>query len=104
MTALMITETPLLAAGAVRVFGVTLVGVSTTTAVKLLFTLALVVLVALLRAAALWLTRRLLGGQVADPRRFWAREGIEVVAAVVLLLGVVSIWVTPEADLSTGWG
>lgn len=71
------------AADAVRVFGVTLVGVSTTTGVKLLFTVALVVLVALLRGIALWLVRRLLGGQVADPRRFWARQGIQVIAAVV---------------------
>lgn len=37
--------TPALPVGAVKVFGVTLVGVSTTTGVKLLFTLALVALV-----------------------------------------------------------
>ena len=104
MTVLPSADAALAASGAVRVFGVTLVGVSTTTGVKLLFTLVLVVLVAVLRGAALWVTRRLLGGQVADPRRFWARQGIQVVAAVVLLLGVVSIWVTPQTDLSTGVG
>jgi small-conductance mechanosensitive channel len=98
------TETTLTASEAVRVFGVTLVGVSTATGVKLLFTVALVVLVALLRGAALWIVRRLLGGQVADPRRFWARQGIQVVAAIVLLLGIVSIWVTPDTDLTTGIG
>jgi small-conductance mechanosensitive channel len=104
VTSLPAAETTLTASDAVRVFGVTLVGVSTTTGVKLLFTLALVVLVALLRGAALWLVRQLLGGQVADPRRFWARQGIQVVAAVVLLLGIVSIWVTPGTDLTTGIG
>jgi len=97
-------DVSLVASGAVEVFGVTLVGVSTTTAVKLLFTAALVLIVVLLRSAALWVTRRLLGGQVADPRRFWARQGIQVVAAVVLLLGIVSIWVTPGTDLTTGVG
>ena len=97
-------EASLAASGAVRVFGVTLVGVSTTTGVKLLFTVVLVLVVAVLRGTALWLTRRLLGGQVADPRRFWTRQGIQVVAAVVLLLGVVSIWVTPDTDVSTGIG
>ncbi len=97
-------ETVLAASGAVRVFGVTLVGVSSTTAVKVGFTLLLVVAVALLRGLALWVTRRLLGGEVADPRRFWARQGVQVVAALVLVLGVVSIWVTPDTDLSTGVG
>jgi len=63
-----------------------------------------VLLVVVLRGAALWMSRRLLGGHVAHPRRFWARQGIQVVAAVVLLLGIVSIWVTANTDLSTGVG
>ncbi|MGI8532892.1 MAG: mechanosensitive ion channel family protein [Geodermatophilaceae bacterium] len=90
--------------GAVRVFGVTLVGVSTTTGVKLLFTLGLILVVFALRFLALALIRRVLGGEVADPRRFWARQGLQVVAALVLVLGVVSIWVTPNSDITTGIG
>lgn len=90
--------------GAVQVFGVTLVGVSTTTGVKLLFTLGLVLAVLAVRGLALAVTRRLLGGQVSDPRRFWARQGIQVVTAVVLLLGAVSIWVTPQTNVTTGLG
>ena len=90
--------------GAVRVFGVTLVGVSTTTGVKLLFTLGLILAVFALRFLALALIRRVLGGEVADPRRFWARQGLQVVAALVMVLGVVSIWVTPNSDITTGIG
>ena len=90
--------------GAVKVFGVTLVGVSATTGVKLLFTLVLVAVVLVLRALILALLRRILGGEVADPRRFWARQGVQVVVAVVLVLGVVSIWVTPGTDITTGVG
>jgi len=90
--------------GAVRVLGVTLVGVSATTGVKVLFTLALLVVVVALHTAARAVLRRVLGGQVADPRRFWARQGLQVVTAVVLVLGVVSIWITPETDVSTGVG
>lgn len=90
--------------GAVQVFGVTLVGVSTTTGVKLLFNLGLVLAVLAVRGLALAVTRRLLGGQVGDPRRSWARQGIQVVTAVVLLLGTVSIWVTPQTNLTTGLG
>ncbi|MEI4273751.1 mechanosensitive ion channel domain-containing protein [Klenkia sp. LSe6-5] len=96
--------TSVLAAGAVEVFGVTLVGVSTTTGVKVLFTLGLLLVVLVLRALALLVARRTLGGEVGDPRRFWVRQGIQVVVAVVLLLGVVSIWVTPDSDITTGVG
>ncbi len=94
----------MLTAGAVEVFGVTLVGVSTSTGVKLLFTLALIGLLLLLRAVALRLARGTLGGGVGDPRRFWVRQAIQVVVTVVLVLGVVSIWVTPDSDITTGIG
>lgn len=92
------------AADAVKIFGVTLVGISTTTGVKLLFTTGLVLVVLLLRGLALAISRRLLGGEVGDSRRFWARQGIQVLVAVVLVLGVVSIWVTPTTDITTGLG
>ena len=95
----------LLAQGdAVRVFGVTLVGVSATTGIKLLFTIALVALIEMLRRFALRGLRRTLGGDVADPRRFWARQILQVVVAVILILGILSIWVTPETNLTTGLG
>ncbi len=89
---------------AVRVFGVTLVGVSSRTGVKLLFTLALVLLVLLLRAVVMTVVRRILGGGVGDPPGFWVRQGVQVVVAVVLVLGVVSIWITPGTNITTGIG
>jgi len=89
--------------GAVKIFGITLVGVSTTTGVKLLFTLALFVLVLVARRLIIAAMRRVLRGS-ADPRRFWARQGIQVVTAIVLLFGTVSIWVTPGTDITTGLG
>ena len=89
---------------AVRIFGVTLVGISTSTGVKLLFTLALVLIVLLLRAVVMTVVRRILGGGVGDPRRFWVRQGVQVVVAVVLVLGVVSIWITPGTNITTGIG
>ncbi len=89
---------------AVTFLGVTLVGVSATTGVKLLFTGMLILLVLALRRLVLRAFRRLLGGEVADPRRFWARQILQVVTAVVLALGIVSIWITPQTDISTGIG
>ena len=88
----------------VEIFGVTLVGVSATIGVKVLLTFGLVLVVSLLRRLAVAVARSTLGGDVADARRFWTRQGLQVVAAVVLVLGIVSIWVTPETDISTGFG
>ena len=88
----------------VKILGVTLVGVSTTTGVKLLFTLVLVLAVMVIRGLALRLLRRVLGGEVADPRRFWARQGVQLLVAIVLVVGIISIWVTPGADITTGIG
>ena len=96
----MITE----ASGPVKIFGVTLVGLSSSTGVKLLFTIGLVVIVLGLRFLVLMLLRRVLGGEVADPRRFWTRQGLQVLTAVLLILGVVSIWVTPGTNITTAIG
>ncbi len=92
------------ALGAVRLFGVTLVGVTASTGVKLLYTIGLVVIVLGLRRLARRLIRRSLGGEVADPRRFWARQGVSVVTAIVLVLGVLSIWITPHTKITTAVG
>ncbi len=92
------------AASGVRPLGVTLVGVTAETGLKVVFTIGLVLVVLLLRGLARALIRRLLGGEVADPRRFWARQGVQVVTAVVLTLGVLSIWITPDTDVTTGIG
>jgi small-conductance mechanosensitive channel len=89
---------------AVQLFGVTLVGVNATNARKLLFTLvfiALVVLVARgLRRASLWLVR----GRASERAVFWARQGINLAAAAVLFIGVVSIWFDDPVRLATALG
>ncbi len=88
----------------VEFFGVTLVGLSATTGVKLLFTVALVAAVVVLRRLSLALLRRVAPGGVADPQRFWTRQAIQLAGAVILILGLMSIWITPDTDLSTGIG
>jgi small-conductance mechanosensitive channel len=88
----------------VRIFDVTLVGVNPTTGYKLLLSIGLVLIVLALRQVLLIIGRRTLGGDIADSRRFWARQGIYVITAVILALGLFSIWVTPGTDISTGVG
>lgn len=66
---------PILAAPVLplHVLGVT-VGLTPETALKLLHTAGLAPGGVALRAAARALIRRRLGAEVADPRRFWARQ------------------------------
>ncbi|MBA2348950.1 MAG: mechanosensitive ion channel [Solirubrobacterales bacterium] len=87
-----------------KIGDVTLVGVNAQTGTKVLYTLALLAVIAALRGLARLAIRRVLGGEVADPKRFWARQGVQVAAAVALLLGILSIWITPESDITTGVG
>ncbi len=84
--------------------GVTLVGITAETGLKMLYTIALILVVFAVRFVARAVIRRLLGGEVADPRRFWTRQGVQVVTAIVLALGALSIWITPDTNVTTGVG
>ena len=88
----------------VRIFDVTLVGVNPTTGYKLLMSVGLILIVLAVRQGLLMLGRRTLRGDISDYRRFWARQGIYIMAAVMMTLGLFSIWVTPGTDISTGIG
>lgn len=90
--------------GPVEIFGVALVGISVTVGLKVLFTLALVAAVWFVHAGVLRIVRRIPSSGPADPHRFWARQVVQLVTAVVLALGTLSIWITPDTDISTGIG
>jgi small-conductance mechanosensitive channel len=89
---------------AVEILGVRLVGVSAETGTKLLITVGLVVLVVVLAR----LLRRLVDGLLRDRRdvrlAFWSRQGVRLVAACIVLLGVTSIWFDDPARLATALG
>ncbi|HEU5034468.1 MAG TPA: mechanosensitive ion channel domain-containing protein [Mycobacteriales bacterium] len=72
--------------------GVRLVGVDAHTGLKLAYTLVLIVAVIGLRWAARWTVRRVLRGRSNTSARFWARQGINLASAVILVLGALSIW------------
>ena len=88
---------------ALRIFGITLVGATPENARKLLATIVLVAAVMLFAA----LIRRLLaatGDKAGDRVRFWFRQATGLVAGIVLLLGIVSIWFDDPTRLTTALG
>jgi small-conductance mechanosensitive channel len=87
---------------ALEIFGVKLVGFNAENGAKLLFTIVLIAVVMLvskmLRRALRPVTMR--GERIA----FWLRQAIHVLTAVILTLGVVSIWFDDPVRLTTAMG
>jgi small-conductance mechanosensitive channel len=69
-----------------------LVGVDWHTATKLLYTAIFVVGLVVLRFLARQIVRLALRGRVHTSARFWARQGVNLATAVLVVLGLLSIW------------
>jgi small-conductance mechanosensitive channel len=90
--------------GAVEIFGVKLVGVTADNGKKLLFSMAFIVLTLLIGAGLRWLTGLLLRGRQDVRVAFWTRQGIQLITAVLLLMGLVSVWFDDPTRLTTALG
>ena len=86
------------------IFGVRLVGVSAESGQKLLYTVALVALVMLVARLVSRSAGQILKRRDQERVRFWSRQIINVVATVVLILGILSIWFDDPTRLATGLG
>ncbi len=85
-----------------EVYGIRLVGVNPETGTKVLLTLALIAVVILARWALRATTRLLIRGNAKLwRRRFWTHQGISVICAFVLVIGLLSIWFDNPARLGT---
>jgi small-conductance mechanosensitive channel len=72
--------------------GVHLIGVDMTTATKLLYTAVFLGGLALARLLARWAIARLMPGRAHTRGRFWSRQGMNLATAVIVVLGLISIW------------
>ena len=87
-------------------FGIDWVGINAENGRKLVLSLAFIAVVVGIRIGL-----RALVGRVAGRRfdrttqtRFWTRQGISLMAAVVLVLGLLSIWFNDPTRLATAFG
>jgi small-conductance mechanosensitive channel len=85
-----------------EVFGVRLVGINADSGKKLLFTLALIAFMMLLSKLLRAATRGVRGR--GEKTAFWVRQGIHLFTAVVLVVGVCSIWFDQPERLTTAVG
>ena len=86
--------------------GIKWVGVNAENGQKLLLSVVFIVIVLLLSAAARWASRFVIGrtDAVGVQTRFWTRQAIGLLAAVVLILGLLSIWFNDPTRLTTAFG
>jgi small-conductance mechanosensitive channel len=89
---------------AVELFGVRLVGINAENLTKLVFTLIFIALLLLLGSLARWLSNRVLGGREREQAKFWTRQAIKLATAVLMILGLLSIWFEDPARLATALG
>jgi small-conductance mechanosensitive channel len=87
-----------------RVFGVTLIGATQHNLHKLILTL---VFIAIAWAFA-WVLRRILklfiGTRTGTRFQFWAKQGVSLIVAGILILGIMSIWFDNPARLAAFLG
>ena len=88
---------------AVEMFGVVLVGVNADNGKKLLFTLIFIGAVILLRHVLRWIAERTFATR-SKQFGFWARQAIKLGTAVLLTLGLLSIWFEDPTRLTTALG
>lgn len=88
----------------VQLMGVKLVGVNEANAKKLLFSVVLFVAVVLIGTFLRWLSHRAAWDRAGKRLAFWTHQGISIVLAIVLIVGLVSIWFNNPAQLTTAAG
>ena len=80
--------------------GVHLVGLTPTTGRKILLTIALVAAVAILLVVLRALIRPRARRQAVSQVRFWSEQGVSLLALVIVVLGLASIWFETPAQLT----
>jgi small-conductance mechanosensitive channel len=87
-----------------EMFGIRFVGVNAETGQKLLLSVAFIAGVLLLRALVVWIARFASGLHRNERALFWTRQGASVVAALLTVLALLSIWFDDPQRLTTGLG
>ncbi len=89
---------------AVRIFDVTLIGATQHNLHKLILTIAFIAIA----WAAAWALRQFLklfvGSQSGTRFQFWAKQGVSLAVAAILILGIMSIWFDNPARLASVFG
>ncbi|MGE5563656.1 MAG: mechanosensitive ion channel family protein [Bacillota bacterium] len=87
-----------------HVFGVTLIGATPDNLHKLLVTLAFIAIAFVLTWALRAILGLFIGSRSGTRFQFWAKQGVSLIIAVILILGIMSIWFDNPARLTAAFG
>ena len=87
-------------------FGIDWVGITPENGRKLLLSVAFVAVVLLVSAGLRWFVGLALNStdHLTKQTRFWTRQAVSLLAAIVLVLGLLSIWFNDPTRLATAFG
>jgi small-conductance mechanosensitive channel len=89
-----------------EMFGINWVGIDAENGRKLLLSLLFIALVLLISTGLRGLVNLVLGrtDHATKQTRFWTRQGVSLLAALVLIIGLLSIWFNDPTRLATAFG
>ncbi len=89
-----------------EILGINWVGIDAENGRKLLLSLLFVAAVLLISAALRGLVNLVLGrtDHATRQTRFWTRQGVSLLAALILIIGLLSIWFNDPTRLATAFG
>jgi small-conductance mechanosensitive channel len=88
----------------IQIFGITLVGITRTTGKKLLMTLVLIAIVIAISWTLRGISRLVFSRKRSQKVVFWVRQAINILLALILLVGIVSIWFSDPTRMATFLG
>lgn len=86
---------------AVRVFGVTLIGVTPHNLHKLVLTVGFVAVAWVFAWVLRQILKLFIGTRSGTRFQFWAKQGVSLVVAAIVILGIMSIWFDNPAQLAS---
>ncbi|HYX45634.1 MAG TPA: mechanosensitive ion channel family protein [Sphingomicrobium sp.] len=89
---------------AVRIFGVTLIGATPHNLHKLVLSLAFIAIAWMFAWVLRQVLKLFIGTRSGTRFQFWAKQGVSLVVAAIVILGIMSIWFDNPAQLASALG
>jgi small-conductance mechanosensitive channel len=84
-----------------RIFGITLIGATSHNLHKLLLTVAFIIVAWVFAWGLRRLLKLFIGSRTGTRFQFWAKQGVSLIVAAILALGILSIWFDNPAGLAS---
>jgi len=100
------TAAPAAAAPAhgLRLFGVTLIGATTQNGHKLVLTIGFIAIAWVIAWALRQILKLFIGTRSGTRFQFWAKQGVSLIVATIMILGIMSIWFYSPSRLASVLG